>query len=477
MAEHVPASDRIENYGYTQELKRSLSFGDLLVYGLIFMVPIAPFGIFGSVFQGSGGMVALAYAIGMLAMMFTANSYAQMARAFPMAGSVYTYAGRGIASPVGFLAGWMILLDYVLVPGLLYLIASVAMNSLVPAVPIWLWLVLFVLLNTVVNYLGIEMTARVNKYMLVGELIVLALFVVIGVVALAQGRGRGFDFSPVFNAHTFSWGLVFGAVSVAVLSFLGFDGISTLAEENRESARSIGKAMVAALLLAGTLFIVQTWVASLLVPNPQHLLKVGDPGGTAFYDAANVAGGAWLKSLTALATAISWGFANSLVAQAATSRLLYAMARDRQLPGFLARVHRSRKVPVNATLLVAAVSLVLGIGMSLRSDGITLLSSLVNFGAMTAFLVLHVSVVVHYVVRRGSRRWWAHLAAPVIGFVILGYVVINAKVAAQTLGFVWLGVGVVALVVLLLMGRRPRLAGVTDDATEADPPPQTSHAS
>ena len=125
----------VEAFGYRQELKRSLSFTDLLVYGLVFMVPIAPFGIFGGVFQASGGMVALAYAIGMVAMVFTAASYSQMSRAFPMAGSVYTYAGRGIAQPVGFLAGWMILLDYVLVPGLLYLIASVAMNSIVPSDP------------------------------------------------------------------------------------------------------------------------------------------------------------------------------------------------------------------------------------------------------------------------------------------------------------------------------------------------------
>src|SRR6186713_2308693 len=148
-------ADDIGKYGYQQELHRSLSFADLLVYGLIFMVPIAPFGIFGSVFQGSGGMVALAYAIGMVAMMFTALSYAQMVRAFPMAGSVYSYAGRGIAPPVGFLAGWVILLDYVLVPGLLYLVASIAMNSLISSVPVWLWLVGFVLLNTAVNYMGI----------------------------------------------------------------------------------------------------------------------------------------------------------------------------------------------------------------------------------------------------------------------------------------------------------------------------------
>jgi len=456
-------SEGIERYGYTQELRRTLSFTDLLVYGLIFMVPIAPFGIFGSVFQGSGGMVALAYAIGMLAMMFTAASYSQMSRAFPMAGSVYTYAGRGIHQSVGFLAGWLILLDYILVPGLLYLIASIAMNSLVSGIPVGIWLVAFVILNTVVNYLGIEMTAKVNRVMLVAELIVLAIFIVIGIVALAQVKGRGFDFSPLYNKTTFSWGLVFGSVSIAVLSFLGFDGISTLAEENRDAAKAIGRSMVAALLLAGTLFIVQTWVASLLVTDPAKLISQGDPNGTSFYDAARVAGGPWLASLTALATAIAWGFANSLVAQAATSRLLFAMARDRQLPSFLAKVSSKHRVPVNATLLVAGISLVLGLYMASRSDGITLLSSLVNFGALTAFLVLHVSVIVHYFVRRGSRDWWRHLISPALGFLILAFVVVNAKVAAKTLGFVWLAIGVVILLGLILTGRKPVLAGAEQD--------------
>jgi amino acid transporter len=456
------AQDGVEAFGYRQELKRSLSFTDLMVYGLIFMVPIAPFGIFGSVFQASGGMVVLAYLVGALGMAFTAASYAQMSRAFPMAGSVYTYAGRGIAQPVGFLAGWMVLLDYVLVPGLLYLISGVAMNSILPAVPVWAWVVAFVVLNTVVNYFGIETTARINKLMLVAELVVLAIFLVVGVVALANGAGRGFALTPLYDSSTFSLGLVFGAVSIAVLSFLGFDGISTLAEENRESARTIGRAMIAALALAGLLFVVQTWVAALLVPDPQRLVAEGDPGGTAFYDAAAVAGGAWLSTLTAVATAVAWGFANSLVAQAATSRLLFAMARDRQLPSFLRRVHPLRRVPVNATLLVAAVSLVLGIYTSTREDGITLLSTLVNFGALSAFLVLHVSVVVHFAVRGRSSDYWRHLAVPVIGFVILAYVVVNAQVAAQGLGFAWLVLGIAVLVVLLVTGRRPTMAAPSD---------------
>jgi amino acid transporter len=294
----------------------------------------------------------------------------------------------------------------------------------------------------------------------------------LGVVALAQGKGAGFSLRPLYDSGTFSWPLVFGAVSVAVLSFLGFDGISMLAEESRVEARRIGRSMVVALLLAGTLFIVQTWVAALLVPDSGKLLRDGDPEGTAFYDAARVAGGGWLAALTALATAIAWGFANSLVAQAATSRLLYAMARDRQMPRFLAKINPKHKVPANATFLVAAVSLALGIYMATRDDGISLLSTLVNFGAMTAFLALHVSVVVHYVVRRGSRDWLRHLVVPVVGFLILGYVVVNAKVAAQVLGFVWLGIGVVILVVLYATGRRPRLAGLDEPATEPATEPQ-----
>lgn len=175
-----------------------------------------------------------------------------------------------------------------------------------------------------------------------------------------------------------------------------------------------------------------------------------------------MAGGDWLAALTALATAIAWGFANSLAAQAATSRLLYAMARDRQLPAFLAKVHPKHRVPVNATLLVAAVSLALGLYMMTREDGIPLMSTLVNFGAMTAFLVLHVAVVYHFVVRRRSRQWFKHLAFPIIGFAILLFVIINAQLAAQVLALLWLAIGIVLMIVLKLSNREPELAGTNE---------------
>ncbi|MGA8114677.1 MAG: APC family permease [Actinocatenispora sp.] len=462
--------DNLRRFGYKQELRRSLGFADLLFYGLIFMVPIAPFGIFGSVYETSGGMVALAYAIGMIAMMFTAASYAQMVRAFPMTGSVYSYAGRGIAPPVGFLAGWMVLLDYLLVPSLLYLVAGVAMHATIPAVPVWVWLIVFLGFNTVVNGLGIKLTALVTRVMLVGELIVLAIFLVIGIAAIADGKAHGSPLSPLYNAHTFSWPVVFGAVSVAALSFLGFDGISMLAEENRGEARKIGRSMIAALGLAGLLFIAQTWIAGLLVPHSADLIKNGDPDGVAFYQAAGVAGGGWLSGLTQTATAIAWGFADSLVAQVAISRLLYAMARDRQLPKLLAKVSVKRLVPTNAIIVTAVITLAIGEYMASLADGIATLSSLINFGAMTAFLVLHVSVVSHYVVRNGSRRWLVHLVVPVIGFAILLYVVINAQVAAQVLGIVWLGVGALVLIGLYAAGRRPTLPdALPEEPVSVDP--------
>jgi amino acid transporter len=452
-----------ERFGYRTELRRTIGLADLVFYGLIFMVPIAPMGIFGSVYSGAGGMVALAYVVGMVALIFTAASYAQMVRAFPLAGSVYNYAGRGITAPVGFLAGWAILLDYVLVPSLLYLVAAVAMHSTVPGVPVWLWLIVFVLFNTVVNAQGIKMTAVLTRVMLVGELIVLAIFLVVAAIALADGKGRGWSWTPLYDAHTFTWPLVFGAVSIAVLSFLGFDGISMLAEENTGDARQIGRAMAAALGVAGLLFIAQTWLAALLVPDPAGLLANGDPEGTAFYDAARLAGGAWLATLTAGATAVAWGVANSMVAQVATSRLLYAMARDRQLPSFLARVSPKHHVPTNALTLTAALSLAIGLWMNWRGDGIPLLSSLVNFGALTAFLVLHLAVIWYYLIRRRSHNLLAHLFVPAIGFAILAYVVVNANVAAQRLGFVWLGIGVVVLIGLYSAGRRPELSGLSGE--------------
>ncbi|WP_380169922.1 APC family permease [Kineococcus sp. DHX-1] len=443
-------SAELSEFGYAQELKRGLKLRHLVVYGMVFMVPIAPFSIFGGVFDASHGMVPLTYLIGFVAMVFTAVSYQQMSRAFPVAGSVYAYAGRGIAPPVGFLAGWAILLDYLLVPTLLYVIGANAMASVVPGVPQQVWIIGFVLLNTVVNLRGVETTNRANMVFLVAQLAVLAVFVVLAVSAISRGVGGAhWSTLPFYNPDEFSTPLVFTALSVAVLSFLGFDAISTMSEETTGGNRVVGRATVLALCVVAFLFVVQTWLASLLVPG-RTAFADADASNNAFYDIARTIAGPWLQVVIAIAVAVGAAIANSLVAQAATSRLLFSMARDRQLPQFLRRVDPVRQVPQRAILLVAGLSLVLGLFFV---GQINLLASLCNFGALTSFLLLHVSVVSHYLLKRRQKTYGVHLVVPLIGFAIIAYVLWNADVHAKVGGLVWLAVGGVVLVVLHRLGR------------------------
>ncbi|APO94633.1 APC family permease [Xanthomonas vesicatoria] len=437
----------LERFGYAQELKRQLTLKDLLIYGLVFMVPTAPFSIFGGVFDISAGMVPLTYLLGFVAMLFTALSYQQMSQAFPVAGSVYAYVGRGLSSGMGFLAGWAILLDYLLVPTLLYVVGANAMHNVLPAVPQPAWIAFFVVLNTVVNLRGIETTARANRFFLYAQLVVLAVFVVLATLAIQRGvNGAQWNLRPFYNPQAFSPQLIFSALSVAVVSFLGFDAISTLSEETRGGNRVVGRATLLALLLVAGLFVLQTWLAALLQPT---LLRYPNEQASndAFFEIGHLIAGPWLQIVIALTVAISAAIANALVAQAATSRLLFAMARDRQLPAFLRYIHPRTGVPQRAILLVAALSMVLG---EVFVGQIALLSSLCNVGALTAFVLLHLAVLWHF---RSQRRVVLHGVVPLIGSVILAYVLINADRHAQLGGSAWMVVGVCVLVFLKLSGR------------------------
>ncbi|MCP8968214.1 APC family permease [Ectobacillus ponti] len=428
----------LDQFGYKQELKRALTFWDLVIYGMIFMVPIAPFGVYGYIADASEGMVALAYTIGMSGMIFTAFSYARMSEAFPIAGSVYAYAQRGINPHIGFLSGWAILLDYILIPSLLYVVSAAALGALLPSVPIWVWIVAFIGINTVINVFGIEFTAKANKVILILEFIILGIFLVVGIYALYHGAGSGtLTAKPIYNAGEFNLALVMGAVSIAVLSFLGFDGISTLSEEVKGGSRVIGKATVTALLIVGVLFIAQTWVASDLSQG----LKLTNLD-TAFYDIAGAQVGEWLKDLTIIATAFSWGIANALAAQAAISRILFSMGRDRRLPAMFAKVHPRYKTPYVSTLFVAGLSLIVGLFFQAQ---IAMLTSIVNFGALTGFLMLHISVVNHYIIRQKSKDYVRHLLFPIIGFIIIGYVLYGMDRNAIWLGLAWVALGAVYL--------------------------------
>ncbi len=440
----------VEAFGYKQELKRSLSLFDLLVYGLVFIVPGAPIAVFGIVFNASKGMVPLVYFIGLIAMVFTALSYMTMSRAFPVAGSVYTYAARSIGELAGFIAGWAMLLDYLLLPTLTYVVCAIAMHATWPVVPEPVWVVSLIAVSTIVNYFGIEATARTNFVLLALQLVLLVVFMGLGVRALAHGTGGAhLALAPVFDPTVLTPGLIFGALSLAVLSFLGFDAISTLSEEARGGAPAIGRATILSLCVSAVLFMAQTYLASLFVLGRTQFAP-GAATNEAFYNVAALIGGYWLKFAITVPGVLIGGIAGALSAQAATARLLYSMARDGKLPRALAHVHPIRKVPERAVFLVAAVTLVLG---TLMLDKLELLTSMVSFGALIGFLLLHVSVLVWFA--RGSNRdWLRHVAVPFAGFAIIAYVLWNAEANAKTAGLSWLAAGLLYYAVLRMLGRR-----------------------
>ncbi|MDT5081084.1 MAG: hypothetical protein QOJ80_5721 [Mycobacterium sp.] len=457
----TPAAQRtLESFGYAQELNRSVSTLDLLVYGLVFMVPIAPWAIFGTVYNSASGMVPLVYVIGLVAMVFTALAYAQMAKSFPLAGSVFSYVGRGVHPGLGFFAGWAILLDYLLVPTLLYVFAAESMIGLFPGTPRWLWAVVFVVVNTIINLAGIGSLKIANRVFLAIELVFVVIFVVIAVRAINGDSlpNVGWSTLPIWDSNTVSAPLIASALSIAVLSFLGFDGISTLAEESTGRKNPAGRAMIIALFVVAFLFVAQTWLASLLAGGRASFSD--DELGNAFFTLVQAASNTgWMNAFFAV-NVMAVGFANAMAAQAATSRLLYSMSRDGQLPKFLSKIS-SRKVPISAILVVSALSIVL---VLFFVGQIGLISSLVNFGALFGFCLLHISVVWYYLVRQKSKNYLLHLVVPTLGFLIIAFVLFNADALAKIGGLVWLVIGAVVFAINVFRGKGvPELAEESAD--------------
>ncbi|MFF4601730.1 APC family permease [Streptomyces sp. NPDC001339] len=414
--------------GRMGSLRRTLTFRDLIVYGLLFIAPMAPVGIFGTLQATSHGAITTVYVVATAAMAFTAYSYAQMVRVVPQAGSVYAYARVGLGEGAGFVAGWMAMLDYLLIPAVAYLFSGIALHALVPAVPAWVWTASAVVVTTLLNLRGVRAAALAGFAVLAMEIVVLVVFVVAaGYVLIAHGAqrswtapftgegGAGGGFPGGFSeglSEGFSGGLsggfsmsaVLAAVSVAVLSYLGFDAIASFAEESAGGARRVARAVLTCLAVAGVLFAVQTYLAALLAPMSAAELAA-KPGGQAdaFYVTAREAVGGWLQQLVAASKAIGAAFA-ALAGQAAAGRLLFAMARDRRLPGAMSQVDEGSGVPRRALLGAAAVSLVAAVWAARRDDGLAHLSSVVNVGALTAFGLLHASVIGWFQVRRRRGR-------------------------------------------------------------------------
>jgi amino acid transporter len=423
--------------GAVPKFRRVLSLADLVVFGMAFMVPIAPFAVWGEVSAASGGTPVLSYLVGTIAMLLVAHGYAQMARRYPQAGSSYAFVSAGLGGVAGFAAGWMILLDYVLVPGLSALLGGIALSALVPNVPPALTVSLVVAVTTGLNVAGVGVSVTANRWLLGICLLALIAFVVTAVATLTNDPARGITLAPLWP-EAVSLQLLLSSLSISALSFLGFDSVSTLSEEAKRPERDVPRATLLCLVLCGALFVLQVWLA-------EELARGGPPlahAETAFYDLAGRAGGEWLRWCTAGA-AVLITVPAALTAQAGLARVVFAMSRDRVLPGLFSRVHPRLLSPYWGALVGGLAAWLAGVAFI---DRVADLIRLVSFGALTTFLLLQISVLAHVYRERRDHSWIIRAVLPLAAIVVLAVVIASLDGRAAWLGAAWALAGVVVAV-------------------------------
>lgn len=421
----------------TPKLRRVLSVWHLVLYGIILIQPTAPMPLFGIVSSVAKGHVVTTILIGMFAMMLTAISYGRMARAYPSAGSAYTYVGRAINSHLGFLTGWCMALDYLMNPILCTIWCSKSIITILP-LPYPVWVVLFAVLFTTLNLRGIESTARMNLALTIGMGFVIVLFFAAAAryIAGLHGLAGLFSTQPFYDPETFSWPLVSTGASIAVLTYIGFDGVSTLAEEVKDPRRSVMIATVLTCLITGVLGGLEVYFGQLIWPDYQSF---PDPD-MGFVSAAGRAGGPLLLQLVNITLLVATVGSGS-GAQLGGARLLYAMGRDNVLPRrFFGYLDPRRNVPRNNLILAGLLAVAGALSMSYQ-----LAAELLNFGAFIAFMGVNISALKHHLpqVRSGSPKDIAvYCLPPALGFLVCFYLWISLRTPAKLAGVTWLLLGV-----------------------------------
>jgi putrescine importer len=443
-------------------LRRTLTLWDLILYGVIVIQPVAPMSVFGVLSDRGQGHVVTAILIAMVAMLFTAISYGRMARAYPSAGSAFTYVAQEVNPAMGFVTGWSMVMDYMLNPLICTVWCAGQAHQFAPGVPAWIWKIFFVIVFTALNIRGIKTSARINTGMAIAMgMVVVAIIVAAARYIFGAPHDAAYYARPFYDPQTFSFAGLFGCTSIAVLTYIGFDGISTLSEEADNPRRNILLATVLTCLVIGILSAVEVYVAQLIWPASEHFPDVN----TAY---SFVARRAWKPLFPIVGfTLLLANFGSGLGAQIGAARLLYGMGRSNALPrSFFGAVDEKHRVPRNNVFLVGAVALVgafvleLIAGYKTYSLGTAGLSwatfvnimnggeayglgaEMLNFGALIAFMGVNVAAFLRYYVRNSEKKLW-NLIPPVLGFLICLLLWLNLSRPAKIAGAVWMAAGII----------------------------------
>ncbi len=431
--------------------RATLSVPDMVVYGLIYMVPIAPMAIYGGVFQSSHGMPALAYIIGFAAVLFSVLSFGIMIQRFPSSGSIFTYSSRIMGPRMGFLTGWLMLLQYLISPTLMYIIAGTAMNGFIPAVPVWGWCLIFWAFVVVVSLRGMETTMVVNRLALIAEIIILGLFMVLGIMYIANHPATsGFTVQALFNPDEFNFVDTMSAVSLAVLSYVGFGCIATLTQEAKDERKGPPRAMMIMAVMLLVLFAGQCYIATCIDPTGAVFANNPDNG---FYIVAQMISGPWLAVLCAVAVALSQGVFTALVAQTSVSLILYSMAKEGTLPSRLGTLKKGTNLPLTANIFVLVLSFALIFIMA--PLGMNMVAKVGNFGALSTYVILNLCVIcLCWFKDKARHQLFRHLLFPAMGAIICFGILASLGALPLVIGVVWLAIGLVYYTIMCRVTHR-----------------------
>jgi putrescine importer len=451
------ATDASQSASSPVRLKRALTLWDLILYGVIVIQPVAPMSLYGVLMNRGHGHAVTTIFIAMVAMLLTAFSYGRMARVYPSAGSAFTYVGQEINPALGYVTGWSMTMDYLLNPMICIIWISQQAHVFAPAISYGAWAVFFALVFTALNIQGIKTSARVNSALAAGMGVVIAIFFVAAAryVFGHPHDGMSFFTQPFYDPATWSSKAVLGGTSIAVLTYIGFDGISTLSEEAQNPRRNILLATVLVCVVIGILSAFQVYAAQLIWPSSQPFPDVD----TAF---TFVAGRAWQPLFAIVGfTLVVANFGSGMGAQLGAARLLYGMGRSNALPkGFFGVVDPKHRIPRNNVLFVGALALcgafllptlarlqysrgtvVLLPALAGQTTGYELGANLLNFGALLAFMGVNAAAFVHYYLRSEKRSFISALA-PLAGFVICAILWWNLSTSARIVGGIWMVAGI-----------------------------------
>lgn len=426
-------------------LHRTLGIWNLIIIGMVIIQPTAPMGIYGVISNKAGGHVVTTILIAMVAMLFTAISYGRMARVYPSAGSSYTYVGQEIHSALGYVVGWAMVMDYLLNPLICTAFCAKAAMNILPGLSYYTWIAIFAIFFSWVNLRGIRTSARMNEALCAGMVLVVLIF--LGGVARSLWHERHdptFFMRPFYDPATFHLSNVFAGTSVAVLTYIGFDALSTLSEEAKNPRRDILRATVLVCLLTGVLSGLEVYAAQLVWGSGPFASENVE---SAFALVSRQVGGAILFQLINFTLLVA-NVGSGMGSQLAASRLLYGMGRGNALPrSFFGALEPKRRIPRNNILAVGAFALA-GAALleffasRLGGGAYEVGAEALNFGAFIAFMGVNAAAFVHAVVRGGSRRP-GDILPPVLGFIICAFIWVHLSRPALVLGTVWMVLGIV----------------------------------